>query len=157
MDSQHKPIPEGFRQPAIFEEYEKTFDAAISPFYYREVAAGYEFGLWIEQRHSNVRGAAHGGFMTAYSDIVCGLATLFHRGEGEPSFVTVSMSYQFIGAVPIGSWLSSLVKIRKAGRSTIFVDCEHSVGADLVGASQAVMKTTRSSEVGKASSLKPDV
>ncbi|MCK9285832.1 MAG: PaaI family thioesterase [Rhodocyclaceae bacterium] len=140
-----REIPEGFQGIGDLFDIADTFEKCIGPTYYRETDAGYEFGVWVERHHSNVRGTAHGGFMTAVSDMTCGLTTHFHFDESMPAFVTVSMSYQFIGAVPIGSWLRSLCKIRKAGRSTVFVESEHFVGDDLVGASQAVMKTTRSS------------
>ena len=149
-----KPIPEGFHLAAPNLNFRETFESNVGPLYCRKVDVGFEFGLWIEPRHSNIRGTTHGGFMTAVSDMACGLTTYFHFGESGTSFVTVSMSYQFIGAIAIGSWLSSICKIRKAGRSTVFVDCDHYVDGELVGASQAVMKTTKSRD-GEAA-LKPD-
>jgi acyl-coenzyme A thioesterase 13 len=149
-----KPIPEGFQLAAPTLNFRETFESSVGPLYCRKVDVGYEFGLWIEPRHSNIRGTTHGGFMTAVSDMACGLTTYFHYGESGTAIVTVSMSYQFMGAIAIGSWLSVICKIRKAGRSTVFVDCEHYVEGELVGTSQAVLKATKSRD-GEAAP-KPD-
>jgi acyl-coenzyme A thioesterase PaaI-like protein len=150
-----KPIPDGFQCSDTILGFNGSFDGYIGPFYFRQLAGGCEFGIWIERRHANVRGFVHGGFMTAISDMACGLSTYFHLGATGTAFVTVSMSHQFIGAAPIGSWLRSICKIRKAGRSTVFVDCEHYVGEELIGLAHTVLKTTRAAGEVKTA-LKPD-
>lgn len=147
-----KPIPDGFLPVNDLLDMVTTFESRIGPFYHRLAATGHAFGIWLEQHHANVRGTGHGGFMAAWSDLVCGLTTYFHRGKTDAAFVTVSLSHHFVGSAPIGVWLQSAGRVRKAGRSTIFVDCEHFAGDELVGTAQAVMKTIG----GRADALKPD-
>jgi len=136
-----KPVPEGF-EPAYVGPYADALEGRLGPIYYRKTDAGYELGLWVEAHHCNVRKVAHGGFMTAMSDMACGFTVTRHFRSPDALFVSVSLSHQFILAVPLGAWLSSECKIRKAGRSTLFLDCEHHVGSELVGTSQLVMKKT---------------
>lgn len=134
--------PAGF-EPYGFDEESPLFDGFenhIGPFHYRRDGDRHEFLLRIEPRHVNNGGNAHGGLLAAFTDVVCGSAYWNQRGRGGTPFVTVSLTHEFLGAVPLGSWLLGRGTVRQEGGSMVFIDCELYADERLVGLSRCVMK-----------------
>ena len=73
------------------------------------------------------------------ADIFCSGVTVHHLGE-ESTFVTVNLSHDFTGGVPRHSWLRGESRLRKAGKSLLFVECEFFVDDQSVGICRCVMK-----------------
>ncbi len=116
------------------------FDNLIGPFYYRCAGDSHELLLHIEQRHINSGGLAHGGMLSAMTDLACSRAYWNHAGRPRYGFVTVNLTHEFIGAAPLGGWLVARCRVRQEGGSLVFVDCEMFVDEKLIGLSRCVMK-----------------
>jgi len=79
-----------------------------------------EFEVLTEKKHCNPLGLLHGGLIMSIADAAMGNAI---RSMGITG-VTVDISVSMIAAVPYGSVLRAVGKVRKAGRTMIFTDGE---------------------------------
>lgn len=126
-----------------FEHYgADTFETFIGPLYARAIDGGHEFLSRIESHHSNMLGAAHGGFMLALADVFLSGTCWLHLGS-EQDFVTVNLSHEFLGGAPTGSWVLGRGRLRKEGKSLMFAECEFFVGGENIGIARCVMKKIR--------------
>lgn len=116
-----------------------TFETFIGPLYARQIDGGHEFLARIEPHHSNMLGAAHGGFMLALADVFLS-GTCFLHHQGRQDFVTVNLAHEFLGPAPTGSWVRGRGRLRKDGKSLMFAECEFFVGDETIGIARCVMK-----------------
>ncbi|NLX88278.1 MAG: PaaI family thioesterase [Syntrophomonadaceae bacterium] len=79
-----------------------------------------EFEVLTEEKHCNPLGLLHGGLIMSIADAAMGNAI---RSLGITG-VTVDISVAMIAAVPHGSVLQAIGKVRKAGKTVIFTDAE---------------------------------
>lgn len=86
--------------------YSKTTDTAII------------LGLRIAEPHTNSRGMAHGGLITALADNAMGLSC--GHVAGGARLVTVNLSADFLGPAKIGQWLEIVTDVVKTGRRLCF-------------------------------------
>jgi uncharacterized protein (TIGR00369 family) len=106
--------------------------ANLGELYCREVEAEREgeivFAMRIEDKHTNMRGIAHGGMLTSLADSALGLGLTLYC-EGRQSFVTVNLSTDFIDAARPGDWVEAHVEVQKLGKRMAFANCFLQVGA----------------------------
>lgn len=88
-----------------------------------------EFQLLTEEKHCNPLGLIHGGLIMSVADSVMANAIRSMGING----VTVDVSVSVISAVPYGSILRAIGKVRRAGRSMVFAEAEVWCGDRLVG------------------------
>jgi uncharacterized protein (TIGR00369 family) len=81
----------------------------------------------IEERHTNMRGIAHGGMLSSLADSALGLGLALHC-EGRHSFVTVNLSTDFVDAARPGDWVEAHVDVQKVGGRVAFANCFLQVG-----------------------------
>lgn len=129
--------------PAGFEPLFRTspFLDLLGPFYYRKDGDALVVGLYIAEKHTNARGAAHGGLLMTLSDIAIGYATAF-SADPPLRLVTTNMSVDFAGAAKIGDWVEARVDIQKTGRRLAFANAYLHVGPERVVRASATFLVT---------------
>jgi uncharacterized protein (TIGR00369 family) len=85
------------------------------------------FAMRIEDKHTNMRGIAHGGMLASLADSSLGLGLTLYC-EGRQSFVTVNLSTDFIDAARPGDWVEAHVEVQKLGKRMAFANCFLQVG-----------------------------
>ena len=112
------PPPEGFsrhyRQSPLTNPWE--------PLWSRNTGDAIFIGLWIGDAHTNSRGLAHGGLVTALADNAMGL-TCGLKLENILGLVTVGLSIDFLSSARIGEWLEVRPEVVKTGGSLAFAQC----------------------------------
>jgi uncharacterized protein (TIGR00369 family) len=111
-------IPEGFerhfRRSPLTDPWE--------PIYSKQTAEAVIMGLRLDTPHTNSRGLAHGGLMTALTDNAMGLSCARKLGGGA-RLVTVSLSIDFIAPAQVGQWLAIETDVIKVGGTLCFAQC----------------------------------
>jgi uncharacterized protein (TIGR00369 family) len=115
--------------PAGFERLKRggPFMAALGFLYCRREPGKIVIAMRIDDRHTNMRGIAHGGMLASLADSALGLG-LTLSCDGRHSFVTVNLSTDFIDAARPGDWAEAHVHIGRIGSRVAFADCELRVG-----------------------------
>ena len=102
--------------------------ANLGELYCRRGEGEIVFAMRIEDKHTNMRGIAHGGMLASLADSALGLGLTLHC-EGRQSFVTVNLSTDFIDAARPGDWVEAHVEVQKMGKRMAFANCFLQVGA----------------------------
>jgi acyl-coenzyme A thioesterase 13 len=76
-------------------------------------------GLWLGDKHTNSRGAVHGGLLVALVDTVLG-HTILRTFPDSPPIVTVSLTTDFTGSARSGMWLEGEAEVRRHGSRLSF-------------------------------------
>ncbi len=133
-------IPEGFaphtRHSPVTEPWE--------PIYAKKTPDAVILGLRLAKAHTNSRGLAHGGLITALADnamgLSCGLKTDRDTLQG---FVTVNLSIDFLGSANIGQWLQVETTFVKPGGSLYFAQCFVTADGEPCARANATFKALR--------------
>lgn len=111
-------IPAGFepllRKSPLTEPWE--------PLYAKTTDKSVIIGLRLAKPHTNGRGLIHGGLITALADNAMGYSCAQATGW-TTSFVTVSLSVDFVGSAEIGQWCSIESDVIKTGKTIGFAQC----------------------------------
>jgi uncharacterized protein (TIGR00369 family) len=111
-------IPEGFephlRKSPLTEPWE--------PLYAKKTEKAVIIGLRLARPHTNGRGLIHGGLIAALSDNAMGYSCAQATG-GTTSFVTISLSVDFVGSAAIGQWLAVESEVIRTGGTICFAQC----------------------------------
>ncbi|MEM8513639.1 uncharacterized protein (TIGR00369 family) [Massilia sp. MP_M2] len=102
--------------------------AELGELYCRRGEGEIVFAMRIEDKHTNMRGIAHGGMLASLADSALGLGLALYC-EGRQSFVTVNLSTDFIDAARPGDWVQAHVEVQKVGQRMAFANCFLQVGA----------------------------
>jgi uncharacterized protein (TIGR00369 family) len=111
-------IPEGFERHFRHSPLTDPWE----PIYSKRTAEAVIIGLRLATPHTNSRGLAHGGLITALADNAMGLSCALKLGGGA-RLVTVSLSIDFIGPAQIGQWLAVETDVIKTGGTLCFSQC----------------------------------
>jgi uncharacterized protein (TIGR00369 family) len=111
-------IPEGFERHFRHSPLTDPWE----PIYSKRTAEAVIFGLRLATPHTNSRGLAHGGLITALADNAMGLSCALKLGGGA-RLVTVSLSIDFIGPAQVGQWLAIETDVIKTGSTLCFAQC----------------------------------
>jgi uncharacterized protein (TIGR00369 family) len=117
-------IPEGFEHHFRPSPLTKPWE----PIYSKRTPDAVILGLRLAEPHTNSRGLAHGGFITALADNAMGLSCGAKRDGGDTRLITVSLGVDFIASAKIGQWLAFESDVIKLGSNLCFAQC--SVTAD---------------------------
>ena len=111
-------IPEGFerhtRRSPLTDPWE--------PLYSKRTDKAMIIGLRLAKPHTNGRGLIHGGLITALADNAMGYSCALVT-NWTTSFVTVSLSVDFVGSAEIGQWCSIESDVIKTGKTICFAQC----------------------------------
>lgn len=109
------PPPEGFEP-----HYRKSpLTDPWEPLYCRRLDDSLQLGLRIAEPHTNSRGFAHGGLVSALADNAMGLSCGLGL-EGANGLLTVNLALDFLLVARIGQWLQVEPTVVKRGRSLCF-------------------------------------
>lgn len=116
-------IPEGFKPL----NRGGPFLAQLGPLYLKKAGDQYIIGLRIEERHTNIRGIAHGGMLLTLADSALGIVLSSSRTPPQP-MVTVNLSTDFVECANPGDWVEAHVDIQRVGKRLAFANCYLMVG-----------------------------
>ncbi|MGO4157351.1 PaaI family thioesterase [Cupriavidus sp. YAF13] len=89
------------------------------PLYSRRSDQAIVLAVKLAQAHTNARGFAHGGLITALADNAMGLSCGMQFAEPR-SLVTVNLSIDFLNVARIGQWLMFETSFTKVGGTLCF-------------------------------------
>jgi acyl-coenzyme A thioesterase 13 len=116
-------IPAGF--VPLFRS--SPFLESVGSFYFQGLGADMRIGVFVEPRATNLRGAAHGGFLSALCDVALGYA-LSTSQSPTVRLVTASLTVEFASPAKVGDWIETSVDIQHLGRSMGFASAYLHVG-----------------------------
>jgi uncharacterized protein (TIGR00369 family) len=126
-------VPDGFkrhfRQSPATDPWEPLWSKASE--------GDFSLALRVADPHCNARGLLHGGIISALADNAMGLSCVI-ASDNAFSLVTVSMSVDFLGMVPIGTWLEFIAKPTKIGRTMCFASVEATADRKLIARATGV-------------------
>ena len=126
-------IPAGFAP--IFRT--SPFLETIGPLYSVGSGATLMIGMRVEEKHTNARGALHGGVLASIADIALGYG-LATSTSPPTSMVTASLSVDFAGSAQIGDWVETSLDIQKIGSRMAFANVYFSVGNQRIARASGV-------------------
>jgi uncharacterized protein (TIGR00369 family) len=92
---------------------------AWEPLYSKQADGKIVLGVRIREAHTNARGLAHGGLISALADNAMGLSCA-SRFSTPHSLLTVNLSIDFLGTAKIGEWLEFDTVFTKIGSTLCF-------------------------------------
>ena len=103
------------------------FLSSLGPWYYRIDESKGEKGqlilaIRVEDRHTNIRHIAHGGFLVTMVDTALGIVVSSSREPAQP-IVTVSLTTNFITSASPGDWVEAHVNIDRMGGRLAYASC----------------------------------
>ncbi len=92
------------------------------PIYYRRSSDAVILAVRLAEAHTNSRGLAHGGFITALADNAMGLSCGV-KLDGKARLLTASLSVDFISSARVGQWVAFETEVIKVGKTLCFAQC----------------------------------
>ncbi|QPF91266.1 PaaI family thioesterase [Bradyrhizobium commune] len=89
------------------------------PLYSKKTDKAVIIGLRLAKPHTNSRGLIHGGLITALADNAMGYSCALTT-NWTTSFVTISLSIDFVGSAETGQWLAVESDVIKTGSTICF-------------------------------------
>ncbi|HEX9173649.1 MAG TPA: PaaI family thioesterase [Telluria sp.] len=117
------PVPPGFAPL----QRGGPYIAALGPLYYRRDGNDTVIAIRVEERHTNMRGIAHGGMLASLADSALGIG-ISMACDGKTSFVTVNLTTDFVEAARPGDWVEAHLDIQRIGQRMAFANCYLQVG-----------------------------
>ena len=112
-------IPDGFKPL----DRGGGFLKSLGPWYYRiDDRKQLVLAIRIEDRHTNIRHIAHGGFLVTMLDTALGIVVSSSRQPTQP-IVTVSLTTNFISSAEPGDWVEADVVIDRMGGRLAYASC----------------------------------
>ena len=126
-------IPDGFQPLQEAEGY----IGLSGPFFWCRKENGYVYGFPSDGRHGNPNGVIHGAAILTFVDTILGHAVVSATGR---KCATISLTSQFVAAVPTGSWISGRADVRRLTKSLAFLDAEACAGDVLLLTATAIFR-----------------
>lgn len=117
-------IPEGFERL----QRGGPYVAGLGALYLRQDGEQTVIAMRVTERHTNMRGIVHGGMLASVADTALGIG-LTLACDGRQSFVTVSLTTDYLDAARPGDWLEAHVRVDRIGARVAFAGC-HLLVAD---------------------------
>ncbi|HAJ46093.1 MAG TPA: PaaI family thioesterase, partial [Alphaproteobacteria bacterium] len=109
------PAPSGWEQAVQFD----PFEAFMGPYFVRFPDGQREMGFFVDDRHTNVSGYAHGGALMTFSDAVLGFK-VWDETDRAPC-VTISQQTNFVGSGRLGDFVVCRPVLVRRTREIVFV------------------------------------
>jgi acyl-coenzyme A thioesterase 13 len=110
---------------------------ALGPFYGKGTGADLVIGLRAEDKHTNSRGAVHGGVLATIGDIALGYTMAFSSDPPRRA-TTASLTIDYIGSAKAGDWIEARVDKYKIGKTLAFANAYLTVNDTQVARVSAV-------------------
>src|SRR5215475_11332045 len=107
--------------PAGFEPHfrQSPFTDPWEPLYSKKTERAVIMGLRLARAHTNARGLVRGGLIASLADNSMGYSCA-QATDWTTSFVTVSLSVDYVGSAQIGQWLSAECEVIRTGSTLCF-------------------------------------
>ncbi len=92
---------------------------AIGPAYEAGSGADYRVGIYIDGRHTNRRGEAHGAIMAALADVHLG-RLLIQNTSPDATFATIHLGLDYLAPARVGQWLEARGQVDRKGKSVAY-------------------------------------
>lgn len=109
------------------------------PIFARRDEGGFTLGLAVDRPHTNSRGLAHGGLLSALADNAMGIACALALG-GRPGLVTAQLSLDLMGAAKPGQWLEVAGRPLRTGRTLCFAEALLTADGALVAKATGIFR-----------------
>lgn len=96
--------------------------------------------LHVGEQHCNAYGSLHGGAMATFVDGQAAAVLNYYEDDPSGHTPTISLSVDYIGPVPSGSWLVADVTMLRATRTMIFTQAVVTVDGQVVARSNAIYR-----------------
>jgi uncharacterized protein (TIGR00369 family) len=111
-------VPEGFER-----HFRRSpFSDPWEPIYSKRTARSVSVGLRLSGAHTNARGFAHAGLVASLADNAMGYSCAQATGW-TTSYVTVSLSIDYLASGQLGQWLEVECDVIKTGGTLCFAQC----------------------------------
>jgi acyl-coenzyme A thioesterase 13 len=110
---------------------------AVGPLYHRGTGSGMSIGFRVAAKHTNARGHLHGGVVATVADVSLSFA-LAMASDPPGSFVTASLSVDFVGGASIGDWIHTAVDVQKIGSRLAFANAFFFLGETRIARASGV-------------------
>lgn len=110
---------------------------AIGPLFHRGLGASLSIGFHVAAKHANARGLLHGGVIAGVADVALGYA-LATSSDPPGSFVTSSLTVDFVGSAALGEWVHTSVDIQKIGGRLAFANAYFHLGDQRIARASGV-------------------
>lgn len=128
--------PPGF---LLSEDRGGPFIAHNGPVFYRNDPDGLVLGFRAMPHHSN-SAMTHGGWLASFMDMLLPLAAARQVGLQGHSLLTISMTVDYLGAVPIGAWVEGRGASLRRTRNLLFCNAIATVEGEPVLRGSGVWK-----------------
>ena len=107
--------------PAGFEPHfrQSPFTDPWEPLYSKKTEKAVTMGLRLAKAHTNSRGLIHGGLIASLADNAMGYSCA-QMTNWTTSFVTISLTVDFVGSAEIGQWLTIESDVIRTGKTICF-------------------------------------
>ncbi len=126
--------PDGWRHAEQFD----PFEAHLGPYFDRIKDGMREFAFYIDDRHTNAAGIAHGGALMTFADACLGYA-IWDVTDRAPC-VTVSQQTNFLSAANVGDLITCRPEVVRKTREIVFMRGDFKAGDKVVFTATAVWK-----------------
>ncbi|WP_334190022.1 PaaI family thioesterase [Noviherbaspirillum sp.] len=110
------------------------------PLYSRKTDTAIILGLHVARQHTNARGMAHGGLISALADNAMGLSCVAQFPEPR-SLLTVNLALDFIGIAKLGQWLQFETNFTKIGSTLCFAHACITADGKICAQARATFRT----------------
>lgn len=126
-------IPPGFAPLVRTSPFLET----IGPLYSAGVGASMIVGMRVQDKHTNARGALHGGVLAAIADVALGYG-LATSTDPPTRMVTANLSVDYAGSGQVGDWVETSLDIQKLGSRMAFANVYFSVRGERIARASGV-------------------
>jgi uncharacterized protein (TIGR00369 family) len=129
-------VPAGF----VLSKGRGPFTTHNGPVYHKIEGERFWQGFVALPRHCNGHGIVHGGWLSAFTDGVLGMAVW---RATETRSVTLRLNVDFLGMVRAGEWVEGTAHVTRATRSLAFARADITAGGHQVLSAEGVFKLMR--------------
>ena len=109
-------VPAGFR---ALDLPSNAFLEANGPIYAKMEGERLVLGLYVEARHCNAIDVCHGGMVLALADLILTIGVNV-QAKLSRFLLTVSVTCDFLGPAPKGTWLEGRIEVLRTTRNLAF-------------------------------------
>jgi acyl-coenzyme A thioesterase PaaI-like protein len=128
------PAPEGWSHAPQFD----PFEAFLGPYFERFDSGSREMAFFVDDRHTNVSGYAHGAALMTFSDAVLGYKVWDETDRA--ACVTIAQQTSFVGSGRLGDLVQCRPQLVRKTREIVFVRGDFFADGKIVFTAQSAWK-----------------
>lgn len=128
--------------PAGFEPFYRKSPVTEpwEPIFCKKTAEAVILAVRLAKAHTNARGFAHGGFISALADNAMGHSLVTKLDPETKSAITVNLAVDFLGSAQVGQWVEFTTTFIKTGGTLCFTQCFVTADGTPVARANAVFR-----------------